>query len=269
MSKEDLWRVVGRARCDLDFSGKLNQDFEQSVLDAGYQLDPDELADARSAVERQFSSAPTGNVPVTPQSVQLGRAEQAQLVKMKMEQFERFDQFNAYMLETVKETFNYASVTFKTITWMNWLTFGTGIALFIFSAFYAMYGTSKQYSLLFAGLGASSFVTSFVLRTPEKTQAALSNLVKTEIAFLNYFDQQCFWEGYANIPRDGSQTPNPANLEKASSGLMDRARETLELLDRYVAAAAQPADTTAAPANPPSVAPLPDPAPARIIGVTR
>jgi hypothetical protein len=269
MSKEDLWRVVGRARCDLDFGGKLNQDFDQSVLDAGYQLDPDELADARNAVERQFFAAPAGNAPVSPQSAQLGPAEQAQLVKMKMEQFERFDQFNAYMLETVKETFNYASVTFKTITWMNWLTFGTGIALFAFSAVYAMYAPSKQYSLLFAGLGVSSFVTSFVLRTPEKTQAALSNLVKTEIAFLNYFDQQCFWEGYANIPRNGTQTPDPANLEKASAGLMDRARETLELLDRFVAAAAQPADASSAPTGTPSLAHLPETTPPRIVGASR
>ena len=52
MSTEDLWKVVGRARFDLAFGGKLKQDFAGTVHEAGYELSSTELSDANVAVDR-------------------------------------------------------------------------------------------------------------------------------------------------------------------------------------------------------------------------
>ena len=235
MSSEDLWKVVGRARFDLDFGGKLRQDFAGTVREAGYRLSPDELSDAGVAVDRLVLDPGTGNLPLQMETVPLSPAEQEKMRALRMEQFERMGAFTDYMLATVKKTFAYASLTYRSIAWMNWLTFLVGIGLFVFSAVYALYAEAKVYSVLFAGLGVSSFVSSFVLRPPEQTQNALSHLVQTEIAFMNYFDQQVFWEGYANIPRGTPPAPDPANIEKASAALMERARQTMDMLKRYVA----------------------------------
>jgi hypothetical protein len=232
VSSEDLWKVVGRARFDLDFGGKLKQDFAGTVREGGYKLTPTELSDASVAVDRLLLDPGAGTLP--PQMTPPSSAEPEEMHKLRMEQFERMGKLTDYMFETVKNTFRYASLTYKSVTWMNWLTFITGIGLFAFSAIYALYAEAKVYSVLFAGLGVSSFVTSFLLRTPEQTQKALSNLVQTEIAFMNYFDQQVFWEGYANIPRGMPPTPDPANIDKASAALMERARQTIDMLERYV-----------------------------------
>ncbi|GEM_PF-1921441 len=232
MASEDLWKVVGRARFDLNFGGKLRQDFAGTVREAGYELTPTELSDAREAVERLMFDPLANALPpyVAPPSP----VEQEQVRKLRMEQFERMGRLTEYMFETVKKTFRYASFTYKSIIWMNWLTFGTGIGLFVFSAIYALYAKEKVYSVLFGGLGVSSFVTSFLFRPPEQTQRALSKLVQTEIAFMNYFDQQCFWEGYANLLHGTPPVPDPANIDKASATLMERARQTIDMLEQYV-----------------------------------
>jgi hypothetical protein len=230
VSTEDLWKVVGRARFDLAFGGKLKQDFAGTVHEAGYELSSIELADANAAVDRLLLDPTT----LPPQMAPPSAAEQAQMSKLRTEQLERMGKLTDYMFETIKNTFRYASLTYKSITWMNWLTFVTGIGLFAFSAVYALYADQKEYSVLFAGLGVSSFVTSFTLRPPEQTQKALSNLVQTEIAFMNYFDQQSFWEVYANMQSGLPPALNPANIEKASSELMERARQTIDMLQRYV-----------------------------------
>jgi len=227
VSTEDLWKVVGRARFDLAFGGKLKQDFAGTVHEAGYELSSTELADANAAVDRLLLDPSTLPAQMAPDP-----AAQAKMMKHWNEQRQRFTDF---MYQTIKNTFRYASLTYKSITWMNWLTFGTGIALFAFTAIYALFAEQKAYSVLFAGLGVSSFVTSFVLSPPGKTQKALSDLVQTEVAFMNFFDQLSFGETYANTidanPLSGKPPSyNLANIEKASFELMERARETVELL---------------------------------------
>lgn len=239
MSSEDLWKVVGRARFDLDFGGKLRQDFAATVGEAGYQLSPTELSDASAAVDRLLLD-PTATLP--PQIGATNLAEPEEIHKLRMEQFQRMGKLTDYMFETIKNTLRYASLTYKSITWMNWVTFVMGVALFTFSAIYALYAREKVYSLLFGGLGVSSFVTSFLLNTPVKTQKALSNLVQTEMAFMNFIEQQFLWEGYANIPRGMPPAPDPANIDKACTAMMEVARQTIDMMERYV----EDAPTTAA-----------------------
>jgi len=241
VSTEDLWKVVGRARFDLAFGGKLKQDFAGTVHEAGYELSSTELSDANVAVDRLLLD-PT-NLP--PQMA----PDLAAQAKMATHMDEQRMQFTDYMFQTIKNTFRYVSLTYKSILWMNWLTFGTGIGLFAFSAIYALYAEQKKYSVLFAGLGVSSFIASFVSSPPEKTQTALSNLVQTEIAFMNYFDQQSFWEGYANTPIGMPPARSLANIEKASFELMERARQTVEMLRHVDApiASGTPAPTISPP----------------------
>lgn len=231
MSREDLWKVVGRARFDLDFGGRLQQNFEKTVADSGYHLDADEIADASDAVKRLLLNGPGGAMA---QQMAPNAAEQAVMRRLGIEQLERKARLTEYMFETVKQTFLSARLTYKSIMWMNWIMFATGIGLFVFSALYAVYAHEKAYSLLFGGLGVSSFVALFILGPIGKVQKALVNLVQSEVAFMNYFDQQSFWEGYANLLVGMPPQPDPAHIEKASASLQERSRETIEMLQRYV-----------------------------------
>ncbi len=232
MSKDNLWAVVGRARCDIDFSGKLRLDFDQAVKAAGYVLDSDEMAKAREMTKFR---------PIEPSEVYPGienpffnAADVKKLNELRMKSFQRQSEFTDYMIESAKRTFSFASKTYNSISLMNWLTFLVGLALFCFSAAYALVGQTKAYSILFAGMGVTSFITSFVLRPPEQTQRALSHLVETELAFMNYFEQLYFWEAYANIQVGSPPSASPANIEKASVALMDCAQRTMAMMNRYV-----------------------------------
>jgi hypothetical protein len=230
VSREDLWKVVGRARFDLDFGGRLQQDFEKTVADSGYHLDADEIADADDAIKRLLLNGPGDATAQMAPNV----AEFAVMRRLRIEQLERMGRLTDYMFETVKQTFLSARMTYKSIMWMNWIMFATGIGLFIFSALYAVYAHEKAYSLLFGGLGVSSFVALFILGPIGKVQKALVNLVQAEIAFMNHFDQQSFWESYANLMVGMPPQPDPAHIEKASASLQERSRETIEMLQRYV-----------------------------------
>lgn len=228
MSKENLWTIVGRNRLDLAFSGDLQRDFDKALNNSGYQLDPGEREQARQAVA---SPSPQGFFAPSPADLQF---QHQKMRERFSKQVDRALDLNAKAVEVVKQTFDNARSTYNTITWMNRIMFATGIGLFLFAAAYAAYAQQKSYALFFGGLGAANFVALFLLGPIDKTQKALSNLVQVEMAFMNYFDQITFWEGFASIPRGVPPAPDPANIEKASAMLQERCRETIELLQCYV-----------------------------------
>ncbi len=240
MSREVLWQVVGRARADLAFGQELREDAPRALAGAGYELDPREIEDVKNFLATgsdvpgpgAVPPAMQGGIPMRPEDVEFQRA----MMKDRFtKQMARMDKLNDYSLSLIMGTFDSAKSTYRTITWMNRIMFVVGIALFLFAGLYTVFAEQKIYSLVFCGLGAASFVALFLLGPIDKTQRALSNLVQAEVAFMNYFDQLTFWENYAQIPRQTPQGgPDPLNIERASQGLQERSRETMELLQLYV-----------------------------------
>ena len=249
MSQEDLWKALGRSQVDLNFSKQVRSNAEQSVREAGYGLDPDEVSqlkqmlstpirDRLAGPELPIESPFPGGPAFPPALAQKFMEEQhdfmIQTMKLRLSLTEK-------ALEVVKKTFDRSAGTFATITWMNRVMFGVGVMLFLYAAILAASTHAQIYSLLFGGLGAMSFITLFMRDPIERIQRALANLVQVQVVFMTYFDQISWWEGLASIPK--GTHPDPENIERASAALQQRTLEALELLQRFVAGSERSADT--------------------------
>ena len=244
MSKEDLWSVLGRARVDLEFSREVSQNLENAISKAGYQLDPDDLAYARTQL--QMPIGPTSPFPAAaqppPPIAKLQLEAQQKMMKMQLEAQEKAMKRVAdlwhHVTESIKAALTNASATYRLVTRMNVAMFGAGLGLFIFAAVYGAVSGRLLYAAVFGGLGTGTFVALFLSGAIDKTQNALSNLVQVDIALSSFLEQVSFWEAYAYRPKAvpfGS--PGPPELEqfeKASEGLHKRAVQAIQLLQEYV-----------------------------------
>lgn len=238
MSQEDLWKAIGRSQLDLKFSAQVRNNLARSVADSGYKLEPHEVEQLKKSLGTAQSESLLGpDLPAGPPGIGPMPATMAQVFwkeqqKMMHEAMKNRLALGSKMLTVIGQTFDNASRTFKTIEIMSWITFVVGVALFVFAAFLAAFTHQQVYSLLFGGLGATSFVVLFIQHPVDRVQQALANLVQVQIVFISYFDQVSWWEGLSNIPK-GNQ-PDPEHLERASAGLQQRTAETMELLQRII-----------------------------------
>ncbi len=254
MSQEDLNKALERYKLDLAFSGGIQRDAEGTLKAAGYNLEPDERERFKAMAGLPNSSAQRDRL-VTPESPGggmpfFGPAFQPPPAMVKEYWEEQYKNMRTMgelrralsekSIEVVKKTFDRAGSTFSSITWMNRIMFALGIGLFLYAAVLAASSHAPVYPLIFAGLGAANFVAMFMLKPIESTQKALANLVQVQVAFMTYFDQISWWENFAQMGVS-TMPPDLSKIEQASAGLQQRTLETLELLQRFVEEAKQPA----------------------------
>ena len=154
--------------------------------------------------------------------------------KRNTAQSDRLIDLGKFTVQILKDTLNNAKNTYRAITRMNLVMFCMGVGLFIFAAVEGAINHNLVYTAAFAGLGAASFVALFFLGPIDKTQAALSNRIQAEIAFMTYFEQLTFCENYALTPAENTGRPDIARLERASDLLQKRSLETVEMLQKYL-----------------------------------
>ncbi|MEY2447505.1 MAG: hypothetical protein QOH79_981 [Acidimicrobiaceae bacterium] len=209
---------------DLNFANALLQDPDGIVQQSGYALSREETKTVRDTV--QYLLAAT-----SPDAV----FQREQLQATMRAQLKRGTDLSEYTVQLFKDTLSNAANTYKTITAMNKIMFGTGILLFVASAIVGVFSAGAS-AILLGALGGATFVALFLTGPVEKSQTALSNLVQVEAAFMNHFEQVTFWEAYALTPAIGSNPPmpDPARIERASTELQERTSTTLELLQKYV-----------------------------------
>ena len=243
MSKEDLWSVLGRVRADLEFGHDVSRDLENAISKAGYQLDPDDLAYARTQLQNPIGPSPFAAAPQPPPQIARVQLEaQEQTIKMQLEAQEKAMKRVAdlwhHVTESIKAALSSAASTYRIVTRMNLAMFGAGLGLFVFAAVYGAVTGRLLYAAVFGGLGTGTFVALFMSGAIDKTQNALSNLVQVDIALSSFLEQVSFWEAYANRPKmTPFGPPGPPELEqfeKASEGLHKRAVQTIQLLQEYV-----------------------------------
>jgi hypothetical protein len=228
MSQQELWIVVGRAKVDPEFNGRLFRNFRQELAEQNYRLNDNEIEIAQQVLS---DNSPSSMPPAMSESFAFeNKLKQERMSK----QVERLNELSMYTVKILKDTLGNAAGTYKIIIRMNVVMFVVGIGLFLFAAFYAVFSKEKIYSLIFGGLGTVSFITLFLLGSIEKSQSALSNLVQVEISFMNYFEQISFWESFALMPKGNPPVLNEANIEKASEMLQLRSREIIDMLQKYV-----------------------------------
>ena len=238
MSQQELWNVVGRAKLDRDFATRLFQDPEATLKAEGVSVSPQEVHAALAGQSPPLVGTPwstQSNQPQPSQNPALTAIQQEEMSKVLRSQSERAMEMGQFTVQTLKDTMQHATGTYKKINIMNQTMFWMGIALFLFSVGYAVYSHNLTYSLAFAGLGTLSFIATFITGPLGATQGALSDLISAEIAFMSYFEQIYLIEGFARIPSE--KNPNqydPARVERASELMQQRSIETADLLHRYL-----------------------------------
>lgn len=235
MSQQDLWAVVGRARTDSEFVGQLMKDFPSALRQNGYSLDANEITEAQNAIQQ--ASAPAPNNAALPGPTQINQEvlyHMEEMRKRNAAQLDRLIDLGKFTVQILKDTLNNAKNTYQAITRMNLVMFCMGVGLFIFAAVEGAINHNLAYTAAFAGLGAASFVALFFLGPIDKTQAALSNLIQAEVAFMTYFEQLTFCENYALTPAENTGRPDTGRLERASELLQKRSLETVEMLQKYL-----------------------------------
>ena len=234
MSQQDLWAVIGRARTDSDFVGQLMRDFQEALRQNRYSLSADEVIEAQNAIQRASASPASGGVPGPAQMGQELEFQMAEMRKRTTAQVDRMVDLGKFTVQILKDTLNNAKDTYRAITRMNLVMFCMGVGLFLFAAVEGAINHNLVYTAAFAGLGAASFVALFFLGPIDKTQAALSNLIQAEIAFMNYFEQITLCESYALTPSETTGRPDVVRMEKASELLQKRSLETVEMLQKFL-----------------------------------
>ena len=233
MSQQDIWAVVGRAKADVDFASKLWRNFEGTVRDAGYLLTPEEIKSAQAALSSE-SAQQTQAIPLQ-EINDTFNVQQREVQKRFIAQNDRMIELNQFTVDILKKTIGHSADTFKKVTLMNQVMFWMGVCMFGFAVIYAAVFKNLDFTGVFAGLGAASFIGFFFLGPIKKTQAALSNLIQAEIAFMNHFEQMSLLETYAGLQRDDAPgLPDPTRIERASELLQLRSQQTIELLQKYL-----------------------------------
>lgn len=202
--------VIGRIASDPDFARRIfaNPDGE---LEAGDLA----LAAPERELVKQWLVA--GSVP----------ALQARLAGANLNQtlfmMERARQLQTDTLELFTDTLTRAKTTFSRVTLMNQVLFAIGAAVFVAAAVYGLV-SKEEISIAFGGLGGIAAFAAVFLKNPiDRTQAAFSNLVQGEAAFMNFYEQITIWDGYVaaaaapgpdGLPRDAADVEH--RIEKAS-----------------------------------------------------
>jgi hypothetical protein len=234
--QQELWNVVGRAKLDRDFASRLFQDTPGTLKAEGLTVSPEEVHAALAGQSPPLVGLPwSPQQPPPQQGAAPAAAQQDELSRMVLHaQGERMIDLGKFTVQTLKDTIQHATGTYKKINVMNQTMFWMGIGLFLFAVGYAVYSHNLTYSIAFAGLGTISFIGTFILGPLGATQGALSDLISAEIAFMSYFEQIFLIEGLARIPDGSNGQFDPARVERASELMQLRSVQTADLLHRYL-----------------------------------
>jgi hypothetical protein len=145
----------------------------KTVKDEGYELSDAELVQAKHALDDR----PTPAATATASDIMTERlAFETKIGKQRIElQLKRINDLSDYTVHLLKDTIGSATLTFKTISFMNVILFAVGIGLFLFAAFYGAFSREKIYSLVFGGLGTVTFISFFILTPWKVAECALQS----------------------------------------------------------------------------------------------
>lgn len=224
MSQDHLIQALERANKDGGFAQLVSLNPNAAAETAGFALDDSELESLSRLIPQPDALA------------EELRFQQQKAREQLSAQVARVNQLGAYTVRVLKDTLNNARGTYQLISSMTRAMFIIGLTLFVAGAVTSMIAEEVKYALVFGGFGAVTFAALFFTGPIDKSQNALSNLVQVEILFMNYFEQITFWENYALMPEGNPPAPQKSNIDKASSSLQERTKQTAELLQRLVEA---------------------------------
>ena len=112
------------------------------------------------------------------------------------------------------------------------VTFYTGIALIVFSLFYAVTTKEQLLPIIFGGLGTIDIVLFFITKPIKDLQQSRSSLAQLQSAYFNWFVDVTNWNGLL-LHYSKTNTIDEEKLAFVSSKLYENTEKTLELVNNY------------------------------------
>jgi hypothetical protein len=237
----DFITAMTRLSTDADFAQRLRRDPVGTTRDAGYNLTATELDNLKSATAARGSppvsldqeapeAEPMAGAPNRTEETSQSRELQGEFERHRLE---RTIDLSSYNVELFKTTLNNAAKTYRSISLMCKVTFWLGVGLVIGSAIYGAVTGKQLLAAAFGSIGAGTIFALFLLGPIKRSQTALSNLVQSEIAFMNYFEQITFWDAYAFTLTGWPPALNHEHVATASAELQRRSSEAMTLLEEF------------------------------------
>jgi hypothetical protein len=237
----DFITAMTRLSTDADFAQRLRRDPVGTTRDAGYNLTATELDNLKSATAARGSppdsldqegqeAEPMAGAPNRTEETRRSGELQAEFERHRLE---RAINLSSYNVDLFKTTLNNAAKTYRSISLMCKVTFWLGVGLVIGSAIYGAVTGKQLLAAAFGSIGAGTIFALFLLGPIKRSQTALSNLVQSEIAFMNYFEQITFWDSYAFTPTGWPPALNHEHVARASAELQRRSSEAMALLEEF------------------------------------
>ncbi len=221
MSKEDLWIVIGRSKVDLSFGGQLLNNFEKTIKDAGYDLDIEEIEVAKNTTS-QISSVVS----------QLPSETQEKMNKIQMEIIETTLQTSKEFQSALTDTVKQIEGGYRAVMTMYEVAFYLGIALILFSIFFAVWKGEVLLSLVFGGLGITDVIAYFITKPPLELQDSRANLAQLQATYFNWFNDMYNWNSYLGY-LSKSQYVRYQDLKDISMTMLENTEKTLNLIDDH------------------------------------
>jgi hypothetical protein len=214
MTSISLEQSIGKAFVNEDFRNKWYSDFDR--ICEQHNIPSDEHEEARRYLNKIM------NVYVQ----QEGNTFQYRNV-VSTEIFKLGQEVQKYAFEVLKSSIESSRKTYSRISYMSYIMFGVGIFLFALSAITGLLQRQEVFSIAFGLFGIASFVSFFIFSPAKNVQKALSNLLKAEIIFMNFWDQLHFWAPYGT-------SEDPDKKQKGSTNLQEATKEVVDMLDKYI-----------------------------------
>lgn len=138
---------------------------------------------------------------------------------------------NDYIFSIFQQSIEDSRKFFKKIFFISYGVFAIGIIMFTiaFLSGLGLFGSNFAVSstIIFGVLGVITLLMYFIYDPSLRVQLGISNILKIEMIFMNFWDQVNFWRPYGNSSDDEKK-------KEASDQMHNTARTSIEFLQQYL-----------------------------------
>lgn len=249
MASENVEKALGRAIFDDNFRRKWLSDFDN-------QSDELDIADVRERIKaehllRDFEKYKIEKVsekkietePKKENGPQIPRNENAPIqvaqvlnreknrVEQIIQESQSPERINDYVFSIFKQSLEDSRRFLERITYIGYGIFGIGIIFFVlaFLSGIGLFGSSVSITstIIFGIIGLLTCGIYFLYDPTRRVQLGVSNILKIEMIFMNFWDQVNFWRPYGNSDED-------VKKKEASDQMHLAAKTSIEFLQKYL-----------------------------------
>jgi len=219
MCGEIAYNIVKKAVADGSFIQALVSNPDVVIRNEGV-TSPNEILELKQILSVLINAAA--------QTQEAQKELQKFLIKQLETTMETADKFKDGLRDTVKQI----EKGYSSVMTMYMVAFYLGVALIVFSLFFAIWERESLLPIVFGGLGIADVIAYFITKPPQDLQNSRANLAQPQAAFFNWFVDVYNWNSYlSSLPQTGQL--NFKNVKEVSETLLQNTDKMMELMEKY------------------------------------